>query len=328
LPADRKTNFLKSNKNPISMKRVLFYSLLLCTAASCQKDDSFQTETTDLINQQAASKKIETCDFLKGNYNRVRRGDISETNFTSKGRDRDRDGIADAADNCPSTYNPDQLDANKNGVGDACDNYSITTNPVAPVSSSSWVIFLDFDGQTVTTPYWNSGRTIDCTPSGFSAAEIANILTEVKMDYSIFPTIVVTADSAVYFSADAAKRQRVIVTENNSWYGGAGGVAYLNTISWGMDIPAFVFSKALGYNQKYNWEAISHEAGHTLGLNHQTKYDANCNFVADYNPGGNGEAPIMGVSYYQPVGKWWVGTAYSGCNTIQDDAKLIANKVR
>jgi len=310
------------------MKRVLFYSLLLCTAASCQKDDSFQTETTDLINQQAASKKIETCDFLKGNYNRVRRGDLSETNFTSKGRDRDRDGIADATDNCPSTYNPDQLDANKNGVGDACDNYSITTNPVTPVSSSSWVIFLDFDGQTVTTPYWNSGRTIDCTPSGFSAAEIANILTEVKMDYSIFPTIVVTADSAVYFSADAAKRQRVIVTENNSWYGGAGGVAYLNTISWGMDIPAFVFSKALGYNQKYNWEAISHEAGHTLGLNHQTKYDDNCNFVADYNPGGNGEAPIMGVSYYQPVGKWWVGTAYSGCNTIQDDAKLIANKVR
>lgn len=311
------------------MKRVLFYSLLLFTAAACQKEDSITTETAELLNQQSTSKKLETCDFLKGNYNNVRRGDLFENNFiASKGRDRDKDGVADASDNCPTTYNPDQLDSDKDGAGDACDNNSITTNPTNPVSTTSWVIFLDFDGQTVTTPYWNGGRTIDCTPSGFSSTEIANILTEVKADYSIFPTILVTTDSTVYFSANAAKRQRVIVTENNAWYTGAGGVAYLNTITWGMDIPAFVFSKALGYNQKYNWEAISHEAGHTLGLNHQTKYDANCNLVADYNPGGNGEAPIMGVSYYQPIGKWWVGTAYSGCNTMQDDARIIANKVR
>ncbi len=311
------------------MKRVFFYSLLLLSVAACQKEDSVQTETTEFLNQQSAPKKLETCDFLKGNYNNVRRGDLSETNeIAGRGKDRDRDGVPDASDNCPSTYNPDQLDANNNGIGDACDNNTITTTPTTPVSSTSWVIFLDFDGQTVTTPYWNAGRTIACTPSGFSSTEIANILTEVKNDYSVFPTIVVTTDSTVYFAASAAKRQRVIITENNSWYGGAGGVAYINSISWGMDIPAFVFSKALGYNQKYNWEATSHEAGHTLGLNHQTKYDANCNFISDYNPGGNGEAPIMGVSYYQPIGKWWIGTAYSGCNTMQDDAKLIASKVR
>ncbi len=306
------------------MKRVLFYSVLLFCAAACQKQDNLQSET---INQQSISNKPEPCDFLQGNYNNVRRGDLSETNVIAKGRDRDKDGIADGFDNCPSTYNPDQLDTDKDGIGDACENTTSTTTSVTTVSSA-WVIFLDFDGQTVTTPYWNSGKTFFCTPSGFSSTEIANILTEVKSDYAAFTTITVTTDSAVYFAANVAKRQRVIITENNSWYGAAGGVAYLNTISWGMDIPAFVFSKALGYNQKYNWEAASHEAGHTLGLNHQTKYDANCNLVADYNPGGNGEAPIMGVSYNQPVGKWWIGTSYSGCNTMQDDAKMIANKVR
>ncbi len=35
--------------------------------------------------------------------------------------DRDSDGIADAADNCPNDANPDQSDFDHNGAGDACD---------------------------------------------------------------------------------------------------------------------------------------------------------------------------------------------------------------
>lgn len=35
--------------------------------------------------------------------------------------DSDDDGIADSADNCPSTPNPDQADTDNDGVGDACD---------------------------------------------------------------------------------------------------------------------------------------------------------------------------------------------------------------
>jgi hypothetical protein len=34
--------------------------------------------------------------------------------------DPDRDGIGTAVDNCPSTWNPAQLDANDDGVGDTC----------------------------------------------------------------------------------------------------------------------------------------------------------------------------------------------------------------
>jgi hypothetical protein len=35
--------------------------------------------------------------------------------------DTDGDGIPDVTDNCPSVYNPQQLDANSNGIGDCCD---------------------------------------------------------------------------------------------------------------------------------------------------------------------------------------------------------------
>ena len=198
----------------------------------------------------------------------------------------------------------------------------LSSNP-----SASATIFLDFDGQTVSSSSWNNGVTFYATPSGFSNTEIQNILAEVKSDYSLFPTITVTTDSTVYFSASATKRQRIIITENNAWYGSAGGVAYVDGITWGLDVPAFVFSKLLSYNQKYTWEATSHETGHTLSLRHQSKYDANCTLISTYNTGGNGEAPIMGASYYQPVGKWWIGSTLT-CTTIQDDAKIIAEKVK
>ena len=35
--------------------------------------------------------------------------------------DNDADGILNDVDNCPTVYNPDQLDSNNNGVGDVCE---------------------------------------------------------------------------------------------------------------------------------------------------------------------------------------------------------------
>lgn len=43
--------------------------------------------------------------------------------------DRDRDGVADAQDNCPLVANGSQEDVDLDGVGDACDNCPRTHNP-------------------------------------------------------------------------------------------------------------------------------------------------------------------------------------------------------
>lgn len=42
--------------------------------------------------------------------------------------DTDGDGIPDARDNCPDTYNPDQADTNGNGIGDVCEGIQTDTD--------------------------------------------------------------------------------------------------------------------------------------------------------------------------------------------------------
>jgi hypothetical protein len=43
--------------------------------------------------------------------------------------DQDRDGVANAEDNCLLVHNPDQADADGDGLGDACDNCPLAYNP-------------------------------------------------------------------------------------------------------------------------------------------------------------------------------------------------------
>ncbi|MFO1429491.1 MAG: thrombospondin type 3 repeat-containing protein [Candidatus Competibacteraceae bacterium] len=51
-------------------------------------------------------------------------------NWTVAGTpDSDGDGVADAQDNCPNTFNPDQADGDGDGKGDVCDNCPTTSNP-------------------------------------------------------------------------------------------------------------------------------------------------------------------------------------------------------
>jgi len=200
----------------------------------------------------------------------------------------------------------------------------LSSNPTAAAT-----IFLDFDGQTVNTPYWNGGREFYATPSGLTEAQITTAFYQVAEDFNPF-NLNITTDSTVYFAAPINQRQRIIVTAYSSWYGSAGGVAYLNTFRWGMEIPGFVFANLLGYNERNIGEASSHESGHTLGLNHQTKYDDNCNFVYEYNPGTgtNGSAtswaPIMGNSYGKTLTLWHKGTSTQGCTKLQDDLAILA----
>lgn len=195
--------------------------------------------------------------------------------------------------------------------------------------SASPTIFLDFDGQTVVTPYWNGGSPIVAASPNFTDDQITFFFNKVAEDYRPF-NINITTDSTVYFAAPTTRRMRVIVTPTYQWYGLAGGVSYVGSFSWGINVPAFVFSNLLANDPNLSADAASHEAGHTLGLNHQSTFDANCNVTSEYNSGsGTGEtswAPIMGKSYYKTLSTWYNGPSSSlGCNSKQDDMSIIAN---
>lgn len=195
--------------------------------------------------------------------------------------------------------------------------------------SASNVILLDFNGHTVSGTMWNVNGTFTCNSSGLSDAAITEIFDRVAEDYRPF-NINVTTNETKFNSAPYNKRMRVVITTSNEWYGsGAGGVAYINSFTWGDNSPCFVFSALFGYNIKNIAEAASHEAGHTLGLRHQSSYDAACAKLSDYNWGqGAGEigwAPIMGGSYYQNMTLWNSGPNSLGCGVIQDDLSVITN---
>lgn len=194
------------------------------------------------------------------------------------------------------------------------------------LASAQAVIFLDFDGHTVDGTYWNYNGPIVCGPSGLDNAQITTIFNRVAEDYRPF-NVNITTDSTKFLAAPLNKRMRVIATVSYEWYGSAGGVAFLGSFTWGDDSPCFVFTSQLNNNIKYISEACSHEAGHTLSLQHQSVYDVNCVKTSEYNYGyGTGEigwAPIMGVGYYQNLTLWNSGKSSVHCDSIQSDLNVI-----
>ncbi|MDZ4794312.1 MAG: hypothetical protein SGI83_08560 [Bacteroidota bacterium] len=198
---------------------------------------------------------------------------------------------------------------------------------IQPPATSAGVVFLDFDGQVVSGTGWNYNGTITCAPANLASNAVATIFDRVSNDYSPF-NITVTTDENVYNAANIYKRIRVIITETWEWFGQAGGASFLNSFTDGSNTPSFVFSSLLNYNIKNIGEAVSHEAGHSLNLQHQSTYDAGGVKTSEYNYGiGSGEtgwSPIMGCSYYQNLSLWHKGANAISASTIQDDAAIIA----
>lgn len=192
--------------------------------------------------------------------------------------------------------------------------------------SAAPVILLDFDGHIINGTSWNSNGPIACGGSGLNDLQVTEIFNRVAEDFRPFE-LNVTTDPQKYEEAPADKRMRVIVTVSSAWYGNAGGVAFVNSFTWGDDTPCFVFSALLYYNIKYIAEACSHEAGHTLGLYHQAVYDSNCTKTSEYNTGmGTGEiswAPIMGIGYSRNLTTWNRGPGSLSCTNLQDDLSVI-----
>jgi len=204
-------------------------------------------------------------------------------------------------------------------------NGGVTVSPTGQA-----VIYLDFNGHVTSGTMWNVYGDFTCSPAALTAEEISVIYERVSNDFSPFAVTVTTSES-IYNSANSLKRIRVVITDSWEWYGQVGGVAYLNSFTWGDNTPCFVFSSLHGYNLKNIAEAASHEVGHTLGLRHQASFDANCVKLTDYNPGlGTGEiswAPIMGVGYTRNVTLWHNGANSISCTNFQNDVTLISGKI-
>jgi hypothetical protein len=273
------------------LKNLLIPCLLLL--ASCSKNFDKQYSSP-------ANNEKETCSFGISEFNMTKRPTIN--NEVAKGK--------------PIGGN------NGNGGGGG------SIIPISPTTTiAPNVILLDFNGQNVSGTMWNTNGDITCAPANLNAQEAELVLQRVTADFMPF-NITVTTDETVYNNANAAKRMRVIVTETWEWFGQAGGVSYLNSFTWGSNTPCFVFSSLLGYSVKKIAEACSHEAGHTLGLRHQSLYDQSGIKLSDYNWGqGSGEigwAPIMGASYNQNLSLWHYGPNSLSATTMQDDVSKIA----
>jgi thrombospondin type 3 repeat protein len=224
-------------------------------------------------------------------------------------RDTDRDGIPDISDNCPTTYNPDQSDLDKDGIGDVCDPTPYLATPV---------MLLVFEGDTVTNTGWNVSGPIYATPANLTEDQKLSVINRFKEAYAAF-NVTFTTDKNVYLATRSDKRQKIIFTENDTWYCTTspctGGVSF--TGSFGSDNPSFVFTGALGYSTFLIGEAGIHEGGHTVGLRHQSVYDfATCELLDQYK---------LGVTMGKPDGTnptvWFNATL---C-WVQNDTAIIAS---
>ncbi len=191
--------------------------------------------------------------------------------------------------------------------------------------SAAPTIFLDFDGHTVQYAGWQSGNAFVCAPAVLSTTQITEIFNRVSEDYRPF-AVNITTDSTKFIAAPLTQRMRIIVTPTSAWYN-APGVAYTNSFTWGDDAPCFVFPDKLSNNPKKIAEGCSHESGHTVGLSHQSVYNASCVITQLYNSGsGAGEtswAPIMGSSYINNMTGWNIGPTPYDCVITQDNISII-----
>src|SRR5450755_538993 len=187
-------------------------------------------------------------------------------------------------------------------------------------------VYLDFDGAEVDGTLWNEHGKILAEPSGLSPASITWIHKMIGEHFKLF-NLNITTDPAVYERAPVQQRTRIIFTPDGSWYGPVTGVSAIGSFVWGDDTPAWVFMNALSGNSAFIAAAVTHQIGHTLGLQHQSVYDSYGIMITELSGGENNifsdEAPLMGIPFYKQA-DWKNGHPSTGAEDIQSDTAVIA----
>jgi len=211
-------------------------------------------------------------------------------------------------------------------------------------------IYLNFTGDTITGTAWNASQgkstivatpfDLDGNPGSLSTEELQRIQyiwQRVAEDYAPFDVDVTTqrpSDDVLTRSDvnDKVFGTTVVITKKDGVYNcTCGGIAYIGVFDAFAGSkppnyykPAFVFYDMLGSgNEKAVAEAISHEAGHNMGLHHDGQ-GSNAYYAGQGNDATTGWAPIMGVGYYRPLVQFSKGE-YSGASNKEDDFVIAQN---
>jgi PKD repeat protein len=237
----------------------------------------------------------------------------------------DKQGRLLFVDQFPEPAESEQTDPLQEAPFPLSETFTLNSRP-----GSKRVIYLDFDGHETSGTAWNNGTvdpiispayTRDSDPA-FSDLEldyIQKMWRQVAEDFAPFDVNITTQDpgQAAISRSDSSDEHygtRVVITEDNFDNCGCGGFAYLRAFDDTSDYykPAFVFNTSLvGAG-----EAITHETGHNLGLNHDGA--SGVSYYQGHGSGNTGWAPIMGVGYYKNLVQWSKGE-YDGASNTEDD---------
>jgi hypothetical protein len=205
---------------------------------------------------------------------------------------------------------------------------------------SERVIYLDFDGETITGTGWNGSYygtpssfyaepySLDATLDAFSTdeqSEIQSVWRRVAEDFAPFDVDVTTEDPGPAASdldglSDTVFGTRALITNTSQVRSGCGcdGYAFVDVFdsyvghAWAQ--PAFVFSGP-DVSAKSLADVASHEVGHNFGLHHDGP---------DYERGHEAWGPIMGSPSLRAITQWSKGE-YAYASNHEDDLQTISD---
>ncbi len=202
-------------------------------------------------------------------------------------------------------------------------------------------LYIKFDGVDFGDLSWGSSNQMPGVQPAFSRDADTSTYSQTDLDamhliwsavsefYSPFNLNVTTVNPG---NLNRRENTQVVVSGNGSWYGNAGGVAYLGAFQ-STSTPDLRIRTGWAFEDNYNdmlglAETVAHEAGHQFGLSHQSLFDQNGNRIDTYRDTQDGgyTDPIMGGHYQAVRSLWSDGTVGWNNGPIhQDDMEKIAS---